>query len=129
MEKWRNAIKCEKILLLVTGVFLCLLLALFFRDRAAMAASPVEPETAVPQADFMPDVSPVNVNTAAAEELTKLPGVGTRCPGVLWTTGQSTAPLKGRRTCWAYPASGRRSWRSWRGGSPLKMSNTEGRTA
>lgn len=76
MEKWRNAIKCEKILLFVTGVFLCLLLALFFRDRAAMAASPVETESAVPQADFMPDISPVNVNTATAEELAGLPGVG-----------------------------------------------------
>lgn len=76
MEKWRNAIKCEKILLFVTGLFLCLLLALFFRDRAAMAASPVETENAVPQANFMPDISPVNVNTAAAEELAELPGVG-----------------------------------------------------
>lgn len=78
MDERRNAVKCEKILLGLTALFLAVLLALFFRDRAALEAAPVtvETENAVPQAAFMPDVTPVDINSAAAEELAGLPGIG-----------------------------------------------------
>lgn len=78
MDERGNAVKTEKILLGLTALFLIFLLALFFRDRRAMEAAPVsvEVETALPQETFMPDVSPVDVNTAPAEELADLPGIG-----------------------------------------------------
>ena len=78
MDERRNAVKCEKILLGLTALFLAILLALFFRDRAALEGAPVtvETENAVPQAAFMPDVTPVDINSAAAEELAGLPGIG-----------------------------------------------------
>ena len=71
MDERGNTVKCEKILLGFTALFLAFLLALFFRDRAALEAAPVtvETEAAVPQEAFMPDVSPLDINAASAEEL------------------------------------------------------------
>nr|WP_326127497.1 helix-hairpin-helix domain-containing protein [uncultured Oscillibacter sp.] len=62
----------------LTALFLAFLLALFFRDRAALKAAPVavETERAVSQESFLPDVSPLDINTASAEELAGLPGIG-----------------------------------------------------
>lgn len=78
MDERGNAVKCEKFLLGLTALFLAFLLVLFLRDRAALKAAPVtvETERAVPQESFMPDVSPLDVNSASAEELTGLPGIG-----------------------------------------------------
>lgn len=78
MDERGNAVKCEKILLGLTTLFLAFLLALFFRDRAALEAAPVavETETAVPQESFLPDISPLDINAASAEELAGLPGIG-----------------------------------------------------
>lgn len=78
MDERGNTVKCEKILLGLTALFLVFLLALFFRDRAALGAAPVtvETETAVSQESFMPDVSPLDINGASAEELAALPGIG-----------------------------------------------------
>lgn len=78
MDERGNTVKCEKILLGLTALFLTFLLALFFRDRAAAEAAPVtvEAETAVPQETFMPDVSPLDINSAPVEELAELPGIG-----------------------------------------------------
>lgn len=78
MDERGNTVKCEKILLGLTALFLALLLALFLRDRAALSAAPVtvETENAVPQESFLPDVSPLDINNASAEELAGLPGIG-----------------------------------------------------
>lgn len=78
MDERGNAVKAEKILLILTALFLGLLLVLFFRDRAASKAAPVvvEAGAAVSQEEFMPDVSPLDINTASAEELAELPGIG-----------------------------------------------------
>lgn len=78
MDERGNTVKCEKILLGFTALFLAFLLALFFRDRAALEAAPVtvETETAVSQEAFMPDARPLNINAASAEELAALPGIG-----------------------------------------------------
>ena len=78
-EKGKIA-KAEWLLLAATALFLCLLLALFWKDRAAMASDErgvaVETETEVPQADIQPDLSPLDLNSAAVEELAELPGIG-----------------------------------------------------
>lgn len=78
MDERGNAVKCEKILLGLTGLFLAFLLVVFFLDRAALKAAPVtvETETAASQESFMPDVSPLDINSASAAELAALPGIG-----------------------------------------------------
>lgn len=78
MDERGNTVKCEKILLGLTALFLAFLLALFFRDRTVLEAAPVtvETERAVPQMSFLPDVAPLDINAASAEELADLPGIG-----------------------------------------------------
>ena len=68
--------KTEWILLALTGVFLCVLLVLFVRDRAQMKAAGIETDVEVPQVEILPDLSPLNLNTATQEELAQLPGIG-----------------------------------------------------
>lgn len=75
MEKGKIA-KIEWLLLGMTALFLCLLLTLFQRDRAALAGSAVETAVQVPQEDILPDLSPLNLNTATEEDLAELPGIG-----------------------------------------------------
>ena len=66
--------KTEWLLLGLTGLFLCILLGLFVHDR--QTAPPVETEVQVPQEEILPDLSPLDLNTATAEELATLPGIG-----------------------------------------------------
>ena len=68
--------KTEWILLALTGAFLCVLLVLFFRDRARVEAAGIETDIEVPQEEILPDPSPLNLNTATQEELAQLPGIG-----------------------------------------------------
>lgn len=77
METRRKAVLGEWVLLGLTGLFLCLLLGLFLRDRAALGA-PASVETALtaPAGEAGPDLAPLDLNAAGAEELTALPGIG-----------------------------------------------------
>ena len=68
MEKRRSAARGEWVLLGLTGAFLCLLLGLFFRDRATGLTAPVE--------EVRPDPSPLDLNAADEEALRTLPGIG-----------------------------------------------------
>ena len=68
--------KTEWLLLGLTAVFLCGLLALYACDRAALASSSVETDVEMPQEAFMPELAPLDLNDASAEELTELPGIG-----------------------------------------------------
>ena len=77
METRRKIARGEGLLLGLTGLFLCLLLGLYLRDRRAVEA-PAFVETALtaPVEEARPDPSPVNLNTADREALTALPGIG-----------------------------------------------------
>ena len=68
--------KTEWLLLGLTAVFLCGLMALYAHDRAALAASSVETAREVPQEAFMPELAPLDLNDASEEELAELPGIG-----------------------------------------------------
>ena len=68
--------KTEWILLVLTGVFLCVLLGLFFRDRARLETAGVETEVEVSQEEILPDLSPLDLNRATNGELAQLPGIG-----------------------------------------------------
>ncbi len=96
MDGRGNAVKCEKILLGLTALFLAFLLALFFRDRAALRSSPVavETETAAAQETFLPDVSPLDINSASAEELADLPGIGAALAERIVDYRTATGPLE-----------------------------------
>ena len=71
--------KTEGLLLGMTGLFLCVLLGLFLQDRRAQV--PVETEVQVAQEEIVPDLSPLNLNRATAEELAGLPGIGVELAG------------------------------------------------
>lgn len=82
METRRKIARGEWVLLGMTGLFLCLLLGLFLRDRAVLEApASVETRLTAPVEEVRPDPSPLNLNAAGAEDLTALPGIGEALAG------------------------------------------------
>ena len=68
--------KTEWILLGLTGVFVCGLLVLCFRDQAQLQEAGIVTETDVSQEEILPDLSLLDLNAATMEELAQLPGIG-----------------------------------------------------
>ena len=69
--------KSEIVLLGLTAAFLCGLAALSAGDRAERTPGAViETQIQVPEEEIAPEFPPVDLNTATAEELDELPGIG-----------------------------------------------------
>ena len=87
-----KAVRTELILLGLTAVFLGGLLTVSYRDRTTATVT-VTAEHTLPPEEV--EVTLVDLNTAEAEELATLPGMGWRSGSL--TTGRSMDPLKARR--------------------------------
>lgn len=86
--------KTEWILLALTGLFLCVLLMLVFQDRAKMNDTGIATEIEVPQEEILPDLSPVDLNSATVEELAQLPGIGEELAGRIVEYREANGPFE-----------------------------------
>lgn len=78
MKRSGTVTKMEKLLLGLTALFLCGLLVLYGCDRRQLRSAEiaVETEREASQEEILAEARTLNLNTAAEEELTALPGIG-----------------------------------------------------
>ena len=76
MNAERKITKTEGFILAFTTVFLCSLLMISAHERAEVKKVGFETDRDVPQEAFLPDITPLDLNTADAQDLDDLPGIG-----------------------------------------------------
>ena len=78
MDRWIHPTKAEKILLMITAAFLCglLMMMLHVKNIHTQGRYTVEPARSAAGSELVPEPTMININTADAQELTVLPGIG-----------------------------------------------------
>ena len=95
MDRPGKPTKSEWVLLGITAAFLCLVLALYGQDRAAVEPGlTVQVETEVPAESLTPDLSPIDINAAGIEELDQLPGIGEVLAGRIIAYREANGPFE-----------------------------------
>ena len=95
MDRPGKPTKSEWVLLGITAAFLCLVMALYGQDRAAVEPGlTVQVETEVPAESLTPDLSPIDINAAGIEELDQLPGIGEVLAGRIIAYREANGPFE-----------------------------------
>ena len=96
MTKPGKLAKSEKILLLATVVFCILLTGLYYRDREGkhLGSYTITTQQSAPQEELVPEKVRININTASAEELDTLPGIGEALAERIITYRQEKGPFE-----------------------------------
>ena len=95
MSRWGKPTKSEIILLGLTAAFLCTLAVLSAQDRQErIPGAVIETEVEVPREEIAPDFPPVDLNTATAEELDTLPGIGESLAGRIIAYREANGPFR-----------------------------------
>jgi competence protein ComEA len=84
--------RTEKILLLATAAFLCLLLTLYGARTAARSTGAVEAQHPVPQSEAAPREAKLDLNAASAAQLEELPGIGPVLAGRIVADREANGP-------------------------------------
>lgn len=93
-------------MLAVTAVFLLILCAMHVKSQRQTGSPAVFTEVEVPQEELQLQWEPTNINTADAEELMRLPGIGEVLAAAIVEYREANGPITDVRTLLEVPGIG-----------------------